>query len=145
MATGIEIAGLVLAAVPMLMKAPESMAGGIAVTKRYDRYRVLFNQVVQGLKSENAILKKSLAIILSGVIPRSMMEQFLVQPNGVLWRRMAFEGALRARLEQSYDPYIDAVSASTEASTISERGLCWIPRGSRNLWSQEVSSTTTGE
>lgn len=71
MLTGVEAAGLVLATIPLVLAGLELYANGIAVTKRYLRFRTQFNELVRDLRAEHTIYVNTIQILLVGVVSLS--------------------------------------------------------------------------
>lgn len=109
MATGIEAAGLVLGAVPLILAGLQFYAEGISVTKRYWRYKRGVNEILNELKVETAMCINSINILLFGIVTPKEMVGFLNDPRGARWKEEKFDRKLRARLRASYDPYMASI------------------------------------
>jgi hypothetical protein len=109
MATGIEVAGLVLGSLPLLLAGLQFYAEGIAVTRRYWKYREEVNNLVDELKAENAVYQNSIETLLLGVVDAKDVAEFLANPGGELWRKASFERRLKKRLGTSYEPYLNTI------------------------------------
>jgi hypothetical protein len=108
--SGVEVAGLVLGALPLLLAGLQFYAEGIAVTKRYWKYREEVNSLLDDLKAENAVYQNSIETLLLGVVDAKDVTEFLANPGGELWKAASFEGRLKKRLGASYDPYLSIVT-----------------------------------
>lgn len=60
MVTGVETAGLVLGSIPLILASLEFYANGIAVTKRYWRYKEEFKSLVVELRTEHTMCVNSI-------------------------------------------------------------------------------------
>ncbi|UPX18480.1 uncharacterized protein EKO05_0008779 [Ascochyta rabiei] len=109
MATGIEIAGLVLGSLPLLLAGLEFYGKGIAVTKRYWRYGREVEMLVGELRGETAVYQNSIESLVLGVVDARDVAEFLADPGGELWAKVSFERKLRKRLGASYSPYLDTI------------------------------------
>lgn len=107
--SGVEVAGLVLGALPLLLAGLQFYAEGIAVTKRYWKYREEVNSLLNDLKAENAVYQNSIETLLLGVVDAKDVTEFLANPGGDLWKAASFERRLKQRLGTSYDPYLTTV------------------------------------
>jgi hypothetical protein len=118
MATGIEAAGLVLGAIPLILAGLQFYAEGISVTKRYWKYKEEVNNILYELKAENSMYINSINILLIGVVSQKEMVEFLNDPKGTRWKEDKFDRKLRARLRTSYDSYMGSI---TQMVTIAEK------------------------
>ena len=80
--SGVEVASLVLGALPLLLAGLQFYAEGIAVTKRYWKYREEVNSLLDDLKAENAVYKNSIETLLLGVVDSKNAAGFLASPGG---------------------------------------------------------------
>jgi hypothetical protein len=107
--SGIEVAGLVLGALPILLTGLQFYAKGTAMTMRYRRYSEEFATLIDELKGEHAAYQNSIETLLIGVVEPKDVAEFLANPGGVLWRTPTFERRLQKRLGRSHDPYLATV------------------------------------
>ncbi|RYP33747.1 hypothetical protein DL767_004614 [Monosporascus sp. MG133] len=117
MVTGVETAGLVLGSIPLVLAGLEFYAKGIAVTKRYLKYREQFQSLIRELRTENTICTNSINLLLVGVVNQKDMADFLADPRGDRWKEAKFDRRLKQRLGISYDSYmatIDELGKATE-------------------------------
>lgn len=110
MATGVEIAGLVLGSIPLILAGLEFYANGIAVTKRYWRYREEFKSLLVELRTEHTMCINSINMLLIGVVKQKEMEDFLKYPYGDRWKDERFERKLKTRLGPTYESYTDTIT-----------------------------------
>ncbi|KAF2443725.1 hypothetical protein P171DRAFT_486447 [Karstenula rhodostoma CBS 690.94] len=101
--SGIEVAGLVLGAIPLVLASMEFYAKGIAASKRCFRYREQFQSLLTELQIENTICKNSLHKLLKD------MSEFLADPGGHRWQHRQFDYKLRKRLGTGYDSVFAAI------------------------------------
>lgn len=109
MATGIEAAGLVLGSIPLILASLQFYAEGIAVTKRFWKYKEEINILLYELGVENTMYINSINILLFGVVSQKEMPEFLLEPAGTRWKDQDFDRKLRARLGTSFDSYMDSI------------------------------------
>ncbi|KAJ4369654.1 hypothetical protein N0V83_005416 [Neocucurbitaria cava] len=107
---GIEVAGLVLGAIPLILKGLQFYAEGIAVTKRYWKYKEEVNNILYELGAENTMYINTINMLLIGVVSRKEMTEFLADPGGVRWKEAKFDKKLRQRLDTSYDSYMESIT-----------------------------------
>jgi hypothetical protein len=80
--SGVEAAGLVLGAIPLILASLEFYAKGIAVSKRYLRFGQAFKSLLTELRAENVILTNTLNLLLKGIVKQQDMAEFLAEPSG---------------------------------------------------------------
>ncbi|KAF3050884.1 hypothetical protein E8E11_010750 [Didymella keratinophila] len=107
--SGVEVAGLVLGALPLLLVGLQFYAEGIAVTKRYWKYREEVNSLLDDLEAENAVYQNSIEMLLLGVVDAVDVTEFLANPGDELWKAASFQRRLKKRLGTSYDPYLSTI------------------------------------
>jgi hypothetical protein len=116
MATGIEVAGLVLATIPLVLAGLELYANGISATRRYLRYSREFKELVEDLRAEHTIYLNSIQILLFGVVSQNDMTRFLTEPCGDRWKEDKFDQKLRKRLGQTYGSYLETIAKMNDAA-----------------------------
>ncbi|CAO2648288.1 Nn.00g075550.m01.CDS01 [Neocucurbitaria sp. VM-36] len=109
MATGIEVAGLVLGSIPLILAGLQFYAQGIAVTKRYWKYKEEVNNVLYELGAESTMYINTINMLLVGVVSQKEMTDFLADPGGTRWKEVKFDKKLRDRLGTSYDSYMESI------------------------------------
>ncbi|KAH7117559.1 hypothetical protein B0J11DRAFT_441783 [Dendryphion nanum] len=110
MVTGVETAGLVLGSIPLILASLQFYANGVAVSKRYWRYRKELGDLVMELSSENAIYVNTINLLLKGIVKEKDMNDFLSNPCGAEWKDAEFDDRLKDRLGQTYQSYLDNIS-----------------------------------
>ena len=109
MASGVEVAGLVLGSLPLILAGLQFYAEGIAVTRRFRMYRREVDDLVIEITAENAKYRNSIELLLIGVVSTKDMADFLANPGGDLWKDESFDRRLRRRLGESYDAYMGTI------------------------------------
>jgi hypothetical protein len=127
--SGIEVAGLVLGAIPLILAGLEFYVKGIAVTRRYRRHEEEFTSLLIELKTENTTYINSINILLFGVVPPMDMADFLANPCGDRWKDSKFDQKLRARLNSSYDSYINTITQMNNTAVMIQKKLMLDPSG----------------
>ena len=122
--SGIEVAGLVLGAIPLILAGLELYSNGISITKRYWRYREEFKSLVVELRCEHTMCVNSINMLLIGVMPAKEMAEFLVDPcNNDKWKGKKFDKRLRERLGPSYGSYMDTMAQINNTTNIFQQRL----------------------
>jgi hypothetical protein len=110
MASGVEAAGLVLGSIPLILAGLQFYAEGIAVTKRYFKYREEVSSLLVELRTENSLYFNSINILLHGVVQQKEIAIFLANPGGDRWKDPDFDLRLRKRLGSSYGSYLESIN-----------------------------------
>ncbi|KAF2875880.1 hypothetical protein BDV95DRAFT_603280 [Massariosphaeria phaeospora] len=121
--SGIETAGLVLGAVPLILASLEFYAKGIAVTRRCLKYEQQFNSLINELRTENVICTNTLNLLLKGIVKQQDMAEFLVDPRGKRWKDAEFDKRLQQRLGNSYGPYMATIGQLNHSAEIFRQKL----------------------
>ncbi|KAF2491475.1 hypothetical protein BU16DRAFT_515854 [Lophium mytilinum] len=115
MVTGVETAGLVLGSIPLILAGLEFYGKGIAVSKRYWKYREGIKGLAVELKCESTMCLNSINMLLIGVVKPREMADFLKDPRGTRWKDAKFEKKLKDRLGTTYESYIDTIESMDAA------------------------------
>lgn len=116
MATGLEIAGVVLGSLPLIIAALEHYAQGVAAAKRFLRYRLEMKSILTELTTQKSIFINTCEILLTGMVPVQEMSAFLREPGEELWKDTLLDQKLRERLGTSYDGYIETIKGMDAAA-----------------------------
>jgi hypothetical protein len=110
MASGVEVAGLVLGSIPLILAGLQFYAEGISVTKRYGKYREEVGSLLVELRAENTLYINSINMLLIGVVGQAEMAAFLADPKGARWKEAHFDRKLQKRLDTSYESYFETIN-----------------------------------
>ncbi|EAT91360.1 hypothetical protein SNOG_01711 [Parastagonospora nodorum SN15] len=116
--SGIEVAGIVLGAIPIILAGLQFYIEGISVTRRYRKYEDGIKDLVRQLGTEYAIYANSVKLVLNGVVKQKDIALFLAKPTSEQWKDPNFEATLQERLGTSYDSF---VSSMQQLAAIVER------------------------
>jgi hypothetical protein len=107
--SGVEVAGLVLGAIPLLVSGLESYIKGVATIKRYFKYKNELKSLLRTLTTEYDIFRNSCEMLLEGLVHAHKMTLLLKDPGGNLWKDPFIERKLKNRLQSSYVGYLQTV------------------------------------
>ncbi|KAF7506265.1 hypothetical protein GJ744_012073 [Endocarpon pusillum] len=93
--SGIELAGLVLGALPVVVAGLESYIKGVATIKRYFKYKNELKSLRTSLTTEYDIFRNNCEELLEGLVQTQKMALLLIDPGGALWKDPAIEKKLR--------------------------------------------------
>jgi hypothetical protein len=80
--SGLEIAGVVLGALPLVISALEHYAEGVNTTRRYWRYKTELRSLILNVKTERSIFINTLGQLLAGVVSFEQINVLLLDPCG---------------------------------------------------------------
>jgi hypothetical protein len=107
--SGLEVAGVVLGALPLVISALEHYANGIQTAKRYWRYKSELRSLILQIDTERGIFINTLEQLLGGIVRIEHMTDFLSNPAGDAWKNADVNSKLKDRLRSVYDIYLGNV------------------------------------
>ncbi|PPJ50449.1 hypothetical protein CBER1_05566 [Cercospora berteroae] len=111
--SGIEIAGLVLASIPLLVSALEHHSDGVQTIRKIRHSSKGFLRLKRILETENDIFLNSIELLLKDDVDDHVLATMLQYPGSkdVGWKDVKLDARLRERLGRSYSIYFEAVDA----------------------------------
>ena len=108
--SGIEIAGLLLGAFPLLISALEHYRQSAEVLEDWwqikKEYKKCKNEIkVQELAFENSLER----FLLPLVVHDDEIAALIAEPGGIKWKDPALEETLKGRLPKSYELFLDTI------------------------------------
>ncbi|ORY13201.1 hypothetical protein BCR34DRAFT_623972 [Clohesyomyces aquaticus] len=105
--SGFEVAGVVLASLPLIVNALEHYAEGIATAKRFWSYKSEVRSLILQVNTERGIFINTLEQLLTGIVRGEHMAEFLTRRE--LWQDKEVEQKLKDRLRGAYAIYLGNV------------------------------------
>ncbi|KAL8655055.1 MAG: hypothetical protein Q9226_003196 [Calogaya cf. arnoldii] len=119
--SGFEVAGIALAAFPIIINGLKHVVAGIETAKRWKRYRLELKDYADILESASVYFLDTLDELLSDIVRTDEeLSMLLGIPGGSLWKEKVYEERLRRRLDRSYSSYLKTVSKLEQAL----QGMC---------------------
>ena len=110
MVTGVETAGLVLAAFPLIISALEHYQEGFETLQDWWRFRSEFVAFTHSIGIQSVMFMENLEELLRPVVASDLeMTSLLDDPGGAMWNHPSIERRLMERLPKSYDIYRFAI------------------------------------
>lgn len=104
MLTGVEIAGTVLAAFPLIISAMEHYERGFQPIKEWIRFRGEFATFLNALVRQKIFFRQNIEELLSPIISSDYeMSVLLDNPGGRAWTDVELNDRLRRRLPGKYE------------------------------------------
>ena len=112
MATGIEIAGLVLGAFPLVLGALEHYRDGLRTLQEWWKFRAEFLSLLHEVGVQSVFFTENLEALLAPIVTSEFeLKALLDDPANPLWQDSALEEKLKERLPKSYDWYRLTITA----------------------------------
>ena len=104
--SGVEIAGLVLGAVPLLISACEHYVEGIDTMKKWWRFEREISNTKRTLIAEQVVLQGTCERLLDGLVSASKLEHLLENAGSEEWKDKDLEKKLKHRLGKAYASFL---------------------------------------
>ncbi|KAJ5776373.1 uncharacterized protein N7511_001384 [Penicillium nucicola] len=115
MATGIEVAGLALAILPLFVNQIDAYVRGIEKIRGLRHYRREFKGYSVGLRTQHAILLNTLEQALEGVVEdEDQVSELISDPQGDGWKDPDLQKRLRRKLDRNYGVFMDNMAGLSE-------------------------------
>lgn len=109
---GIEVAGIVLAAFPLVVSGLQHFTEGVNTVKSWSwkSYQRELINYTRTIRTEGTYCLDTLEVLLSGIIKSDDEYDALKKdPGGALWQKPEYQGQLKRRLDHNYDNYMDTM------------------------------------
>jgi hypothetical protein len=106
MATGIEVAGLMLGAIPLIISALEDYESFLDPTKAFFRYRGELSRATRQLVNCYTSYEQSIQILLTPIIDPQVLHDMMESTDSEVWKDEEIAEALQNRLGLSYRAYM---------------------------------------
>jgi hypothetical protein len=103
--SGLEVAGVVLGALPLVISALEHYARGAESVKIYYRYKIQLQNLIDAVKTQKVIFTNTLEQLLTGIVPADKMTAVIADPAAHPKVDLRLKGILR----DGYDAYFSNV------------------------------------
>jgi hypothetical protein len=113
--SGLEVAGVVLGALPLIISALEHYANGINTAKRFWSYKSHVRSLLCQINTERGIFVNTLDQLLTGIVRIDQMAYFIASVGGETWQEAGIEQKLKERLHDAYHVYLENVKGMEEA------------------------------
>jgi hypothetical protein len=127
--SGIETAGIVLGAIPLVISALEHYAEGISTIHKWWRYKRELASLKRILDAEYVRYLNTCEELLSGIVPDATLATLLDFPGGPGWQDPDIERKLHSRLRTSFTSYLNTVTDMNDIMEILKSKLELDPNG----------------
>lgn len=99
--SGLEVAGVVLGALPLVISALEHYAKGVEGVIRYYKYKIQLKTLIDAIKTQKVIFSDTLEQLLIGIVRIEEMAELIANPAA----QPEADLRLKKRLRDGYDIY----------------------------------------
>lgn len=107
--SGIEIAGIVLGAIPLIISALEHYEGMISPAKAWLDFHGELARAIRGLGVQHTSFELSMEVLLRPITTEEELHDMLANTASKLWKDPDIDRELRRHLGRAYAPYMDTV------------------------------------
>ena len=113
MVTGVETAGLVLAAFPVLVAGLNSYVDGVRTIKRWKRFSEILDEYAVQISSHQTWFRQTIEQLLdkANIVESEELEAMMGDPGGKLWQKPEYDEVLRVFLGHSHMSYMQTIRA----------------------------------
>lgn len=107
--SGIEVAGLVLGAIPLIISAIEHYESGLDRTKVFFKWQDVLEKARRDLWVQYSSYEMTLRLLLVDLSSEAELEELLSEPKSTLWDNPELVDGLRGKLGETYQVYVYTV------------------------------------
>lgn len=107
--SGIEVAGLVLGAIPLIITALDVYKGTVSKVSKWRRYAREVDRLIRCLRFEDARLQSVCEKMLVGIVSGSDIKAMIEDPGGPLWNDNGLHQKLGPRLWKSRGDFMGTI------------------------------------
>jgi len=113
--SGVEIAGFVLAAFPLMISALEHYRDTAEVLEGWWKIKCEYRKCMRNLKYHKLAFEEALEELLLPLIANEDKLQLLLkEPGGPAWKDQELEDMLKERMPKTYSSYLDTIEMMLE-------------------------------
>ena len=113
--SGVEVAGLILGAFPLLITALEHYRESAEVLGDWWKFKRKYIKCKRDVEYHQITFTSNLEeLLLPLIVDDDQLELLLASPGGLAWQDDALEKKLRERLPNAYNAYLDSINEINE-------------------------------
>lgn len=110
------MAGIALAAFPLLVNGLVGFVDGVQTIKHWRRYRVRLEDYGDFMRTQGVYYQDTLEELLIGIVQsEDEITDLMAQPRGAIWKKPEYEEKLRLRLGRSHEVYLKTADKMVNA------------------------------
>lgn len=103
--SGVELAGLVLAVLPLVISALEDYNNGLDPVKAFVKWENYLPQYIRKLRNQHVHYEQTLRLLLAPITTEYELAEMIAEPHGDLWKDPEMARKLKLKLDESYGAY----------------------------------------
>ncbi|KAF4303524.1 hypothetical protein GTA08_BOTSDO09171 [Botryosphaeria dothidea] len=103
--SGVELAGLVLAVLPLVISALEDYNDGLDPVKAFVKWENYLPQYIRKLRNQHVHYEQTLRLLLAPITTEYELAEMIAEPHGDLWKDPEMARKLKLKLDESYGAY----------------------------------------
>ncbi|KAF2262113.1 hypothetical protein CC78DRAFT_546154 [Lojkania enalia] len=107
--SGVEVAGIALAVLPLFVSALEDYERGLDPIKSFMRWERELPKYIRKLRNQHVHYEQTLRCLLEPITTEFELAEMLSEPNGQLWRNSGVSDRLEDRLQEAYKAYQNTI------------------------------------
>jgi hypothetical protein len=108
--SGIEVAGIVLAVMPLFITALENYNDGLDPVKAFLRWERELPHFIRKLRNQHVHFQQTLRLLLEPITTEFELAEMLAEPNGSHWKDAKMAERLKDKLQESFQAYQSTIA-----------------------------------
>ncbi|ORY09924.1 hypothetical protein BCR34DRAFT_486580 [Clohesyomyces aquaticus] len=108
--SGVEIAGIALAVLPLIINAIEDYNEGLDPVKAFLRWERELPQFIRKLRNQHVHFSQTMRLLLEPITTEFELAEMLSDPSGQMWKDKEMSIKLKNKLQESYQAYQSTIS-----------------------------------
>lgn len=107
--SGIEVAGIVLAVLPLFISALENYENGLDPIRAFLEFDSELPNQIRKLRDQHINYNLTMKLLLSSIADSEEVDEMISDPGGDCWKDRNMQKRLEERLDESYQAYLDTI------------------------------------
>jgi hypothetical protein len=107
--TGVEVAGIILAVLPLFISALENYENGLDPLRAFLEFDSEWPNQIRKLRDQHINYNLTMKGLLLSVADSEDVEEMISDPGGACWKDIGMQTRLEERLDEAYQAYLDAI------------------------------------
>ena len=125
MVTGVETAGLVLAAFPLIVDGLSHYVDGARTIRRFFKFQETLDVYFIKLTTQESLFRRSLEVLFvrAGMVESEELDLMIHDPKCDLWKDSRRDTCLRSFLGSTYRAYLETVKSLSKTCAVMQERL----------------------
>ena len=108
--SGVEVAGLLLGAFPLIISAMEHYRKSAEVYQNWWEYKREYRKSINDIKFQEMAFKSNVeSLLLPLMVDEDEAAALIADPGGIKWKDPALEAKMKSRFPKPYDLFLDTI------------------------------------